>query len=157
MSEPEPQDPALWAAKILALKHAVPFQAFTVVTAGGTRAPVTRPEFVRLTDPETCADVIVPGRGRTWLALEWVTDIEIGGEVGAPPRPPRYVAKLRALQKDGPFGPLVLTMKDGRRFPLAGPHEFLVAPDGRSVAVCEEERGLEVLATSEITDLAPAT
>jgi hypothetical protein len=39
----------------------------------------------------------------------------------------------------------VLTLRDGRSFPLAGPHECLVAPDGLSVAVCEQERGLEIL------------
>jgi hypothetical protein len=51
----------------------------------------------------------------------------------------------------------VLTLRDGRRFPLAGPHKCPVAPDGRSVAVCERKGGLAVLPTSEITDLAPGT
>jgi len=65
-----------------------------------------------------------------------------------------FLAKLRALQEIGPRGPLVLTTRDGRRFPLAGPHEYLVSPDGKSVAVCEGE-GLVILETSEISELEP--
>lgn len=91
------------------------------------------------------------------LALEWVVDLQIGGEVGAPPRPPRYAAKLRALQENGPFGPLRLSLQDGRQFPLAGPHQFPLAPDGRSIAVCEQAGSLLLLETSEITELAPGT
>jgi hypothetical protein len=140
------QDPAPWASKLLALKHADPFQAFAVEMASGLTIPVTLPDYVEVTDDGTCAEVKVPGVSRYFIALEWVTGIEIGGEVGARPR---YAAKLRALQADGPKGPLVISARDGRRFPLVGP---LVAPDGRSVAVCEEDRRLQ---TSEITDLNP--
>jgi hypothetical protein len=43
----------------------------------------------------------------------------------------------------------------GRHVPLAGPREVIVAPDGRSVAVCDWDGGLAVLSTTEITDLAP--
>jgi hypothetical protein len=157
MTDPRPQDPAPWAAKIRALKQAVPFQAFSVVMASGHTHAVTRPEYVKVTDDGWCAKVIVPDDYWCVLALEWVVDIQIGGEVGAPPRPPRYAAELRALQQDGPKGPLVVTRNDGRRFPLAGPHQFLLAPDGWSVAVCEREGGLVLFATSEITDLAPGT
>jgi hypothetical protein len=155
MQDPSPQDPAPWAAKILALKDAVPFQAFSVIMVNGNTYPVTRPEYVEVTADGACAELDAPEDFRAVLALDWVVEIEAGGEVGAPPRPPRYAAKLRALQESGPHGPLVLTLQDGRRFPLAGPHQFLLAPDGRSVAVCEQEGGLVPLATSEITDLAP--
>ena len=154
MKDPIPQDPAAWAARILALKHAEPFQAFSVVMASGrTILPVTRPEQIEVPDRRTCAELAMPDGTRHWLALEWVTDIEIGGEVGAAPRPPRYAAKLRDL----PDGPLVLSMGDGRRFPLAGPRQILVAPDGRSVAVCNKDGGLAILKTSDISDLEPGS
>ena len=51
----------------------------------------------------------------------------------------------------------VLTLEDGRHLEIAGPHEYLVAPDGKTVAVCERDGGLALVATSEITDLAPGT
>jgi hypothetical protein len=152
-----PQDAAPWAAKILALKDAVPFQAFSIAMVSGHAYAVTRPEYVKVTDDRSCAKVSGPEGWLAVIALEWVVDLGIGGEVGAPPRPPRYAAKLRALQENGPFGPLTLTLRDGRQFPLAGPHQFLLAPDGRSIAVCEREGGLKLLKTSEITELAPRT
>jgi hypothetical protein len=152
-----PQDPAPWAARILAMKDAVPFQAFSVAMISDHAYPVTRPEYVEVTKDRTCAKVSGPEGRLALLALEWVVDLTVGGEVGAPSRPPRYAAKLRALQEHGPFGPLMLTVQDGRQFPLAGPHQCLVAPDGRSIAVCEQEGGLVLLATSDITDLAPKT
>ena len=152
-----PQDPAPWAAKILALKDAVPFQAFSIVMVNRNTYSVTRPEYVEVTADGACAELDAPDHFRAVLSLDWVVEIEVGGEVGAAPRPPRYVAKLRALQESGPHGPLVLTLQDGRRFPLAGPHQYLLALDGRNVAVCEQEGGLMLLATSEITDLAPGT
>jgi hypothetical protein len=157
MTDPRPQDPAPWAARIRALKQAVPFQPFSVVMINDHPIPISRPEYVEVTDDGWCARVSGPEGLWCVLALEWVVDIQVGGEVGAPPRPPRYAAKLRALQEDGPKGPLVLTLNDGRRFPLAGPHQFLLAPDARNVAVCEQEGGLVLFATSEITDLAPGT
>jgi hypothetical protein len=157
MIDPSPQDPAPWAAKILTLKDAVPFRAFSIVMINGNVHPVTRPEYVEVTADGACAELKGPEDFWAVLALDWVEEIEVGGEVGAPPRPPRYAAKLRALQEGGPHGPLVLTMQDGRRFAPAGPHQFLLAPDGRSVAVCEQEGGLVLLATSEISDLAPGT
>jgi hypothetical protein len=51
----------------------------------------------------------------------------------------------------------VLTLEGGRRFELAGSHQYLVAPDKKTVAVCEQEGGLALVATSEITGLAPGT
>ncbi len=152
-----PQDRAPWAAKILALKHAIPFQAFSIVMIDDRAYPVSRPEYVEITDDRSCAEVSGSEGWLAILALEWVVDLEVGGGVGAPPRPPRYAAKLRALQENGPFGPLTLTLQDGRQFPLAGPHQFLLAPDGRSIAVCEQEGGLELLKTCEIIELAPGT
>jgi hypothetical protein len=90
------------------------------------------------------------------LALEWVVDPQVGGKVGAPPRPPRYASQLNAMQVNGSKGPLVITMQDREIYPLAGPHQYLLAPDGRSAAVCHRE-GLAILQTSEIADLAPGT
>src|SRR4051794_25414604 len=155
MSDPKPQDPAPWAAKIRTLKHADPFQAFSVVMVSGDSYSVTRPEYVEVTGDGWCAKVSGPEGLRAVIALEWVVEIEVGGEVGAPPRPPRYAAKLHALQENGPHGPLVLTLQHGLCFPLAGPHQYLLALDGRSVAVREQGGGLVLLSTSEITDLAP--
>src|SRR3954452_19743576 len=155
MMDPRPQDPAPWAAKITALKDAVPYRAFSVIMVNGNTYPVTRPEYVEVTTNGACARLNGPEGLRAVLSLDWVVEIEVGGEVGPSPRPPRYAAKLRALQESGPHGPLVLTLQDGRRFPLAGPHQYLLALDGRSVSVCAQEGGLEILATSEITDLAP--
>src|SRR4051794_30057321 len=157
MMEPRPQDPALWAAKILALKHAVPFRAFSIVMVNSNVYPVTRPEYVEVTADGSSAELNGPEGLWAVLSLDWVVQIEVGGEVGPAPRPPRYAAKLRSLQEGGPHGPLVLTLQDGRRFPLAGPHQLLLAPDGRSVAVCEQEGGLVLLETSEIAALAPGT
>jgi hypothetical protein len=154
MKNLSPQDPAPWAAKLLALKIADPFRAFAVEMVSGLTIPVTLPEYVEVTDDGTCADVKVPGVSRYFIALEWVTGIEIGGEVGARPR---YAAKLRALQSHGPKGPLVISVRDGRRFSVAGPNQFLVAPDGWSVAVCERDGGLVIFQTSEITELEPGT
>jgi hypothetical protein len=156
MKNLQPQDPAPWAAKIVALKHAEPFQAFSVVMVDGHAVPVIRPEFVEVMDSGTCAEVTREDGGLHMLALEWVVDIALGGEVDAPRRPPRYAAKLRALQENGPDGPLVLTLHDGRQIALEGPHELLVSRDGRSVAVCDASGGLSILATVEIADLAPA-
>jgi hypothetical protein len=157
MTNLQPQDPAPWAAKILALNQAVPFQAFSVVMVDGHAVPVTRPEFVEVTDAGNCAEVTRSDGASHVLALEWVVDVALGGEVDAPPRPPRYAAKLRALQENGPDAPLVLTLHDGREIPLEGPHELLLSRDGRSVAVCVTGGGLLILATAEITDLAPGT
>jgi hypothetical protein len=151
-----PQDPSIWAAKLIALKNANPFQAFSVVMVDGRTHPVTRPEYIEITDDGSCAELSGPDDSWCVLALEWVVDVQVGGEIGAPPRPPRYAAKLRALQEHGPKGPLVLTMQDGEIYPLAGPHQYLLAPDGRSLAVCHRE-GLAILETCEIADLAPAT
>jgi hypothetical protein len=151
------QDHAPWAARILALKDAVPFQAFSIVMVNGNVYPVTRPEYVEITADAAYAELNGPEDFRAVLALEWVVEIEVGGEVGAAPRPPRYAAKLRALRESGPHGPLVVTLQDGRSFPLAGPHQCLLALDGRSIAACAQEGGLEILATYEITDLAPGT
>lgn len=148
-----PQDPAPWAEKILALKNAIPFQAFTIVMVSDSEIPVLRPDSVEITG--SCADVKLPRNSRQILALEWVLDIEIGSKVEEAPRSPRYAAKLRALQADGPKGPLLIALQDGRLFTLAGTHEFLVSPDGHSVAVCDQDGGLVILETSEITDLAP--
>jgi hypothetical protein len=151
-----PQDPSVWASKLLALKNAIPFQAFCVVMVDGRTHPVSRPEYIEITDTGACAKLSGPDDGWCMLALEWVVDVEVGGEIGAPPRPPRYAAKLRVLQEHGPKGPLVITMQDGEIYPLAGPHQYLLGPDGRNVADCHRD-GLVILETSEIADLAPAT
>ncbi len=152
---PNSARPAAWATKILALKEAQVFQVFSIVMVSDFVIPITSPEYVAVTGDETCAEVKGPSGSLHILALEWVTELVVGSDFGAPSRPPRCAAKLRSLQTNGPDGPLVLTFHDGRRFLLAGPHEFLIAPDGRSVAVCEREGGLAVLLTSEIMGLAP--
>jgi hypothetical protein len=134
-----PQDLAPWASKLLALKRAVPFQ-------GSWSMANSRPEYVEVTGDGTCADVEVPEGSPHVLALEWVTGIEIGGEVSAPPR---YAAKLRALRSHGPKGPLLVSIRAGRRFSVAEPAG---RPDVRSVAVCDQDRGLE---TCDVTNLNP--
>jgi hypothetical protein len=60
MKDPEPQDPAPWAAKILALKHAEPFQAFNVVMVSGYTVHVDRPEYVEILESGVCAKVSGP-------------------------------------------------------------------------------------------------
>ena len=55
----------------------------------GSPIPVTRPEYVEVTADGWCAKVIEPEVCWRVLALEWVVEIEVGGEVGAPPRGPR--------------------------------------------------------------------
>ena len=154
-----PQDPAPWAAKIIALKQADPFQAFSVFMTSNHVIAVNRPENVEITDTGSCAKVFVSdGSDRRLthvLSLDWVIDIVVGGEVGAPPRPPRFVSKLRSLQTQGPHGPMVLTLHDGRQIPVAGPHQFLLSIDGRSVALCEPDGGLLIVETCDITDLSP--
>src|SRR5690348_12839614 len=99
MSDLIPQDPAPWAAQILALKDAVPFRAFSVVMVNGNTYPVTRPEYVEVTADGACAELDGPEGFRSVLDLRWVVEVEVGGEVGAPPRPPRYAARLRSLRE----------------------------------------------------------
>jgi hypothetical protein len=55
-----PQDPAPWAARILALKDAIPFQAFSIVIVNGNVYPVTRPEYVEVTADAACAELNGP-------------------------------------------------------------------------------------------------
>jgi hypothetical protein len=159
MTNLRPQDPRAWAAKILALKQARPFQAFNVVMVTGDVIAVTGPGSIEVIDDGTCARVTGPDDAVCVFALEWVVDVPLGValEEDVIPAPPRYVAKLQALQESGPRWPLVLTLHDGRRVVLDGPHELLLSRDGRNVAVRDHQSDLLILATADITDLAPAS
>jgi hypothetical protein len=159
MKNLRPQDPRRWATKILALTHAVPFQAFNVVIVSGDVIPVTGPESIAIIDDGNCARVSEPGEAHCVFALEWVVDIQLAAELekDLDPPLPRYAAKLQALQENGPHGPMVLTLYDGRRVCLDGPHELLLSRDGRNVAVRDYQSDLLILAAADIADLAPAS
>src|SRR5271154_6387584 len=107
------EDPAAWADRLLALKHATPFRAFTLTTGSKSTFFVSHPDEMELTG--SCVEVDGPDDFAV-IELCWVVGIELGAEAPSAPRAPRYALKLQALQEADAFEPLVLTLHDGRQF-----------------------------------------
>jgi hypothetical protein len=121
--------------------RAAPALASSQSRGRGDTILVPRTADVAVTRQGHWAAMGAPQGRRGGLDLEGGVDLELGSEVGAPRRPPRYAAELRAGQRNGPLGPSVLTTSGGGRVPRDGPHRSLLATDRRSVAVGEQGGG----------------